>query len=174
MMVLDTDHISILEHEDSPQAVALTKQLEALPKDEVATTAVTLEEQARSWLALIGRYSDVRQQVARLPDCSAGGAALLGRLGTSSAIGDHGLCTEDTAFDRRSFRTSRPACVPPTESSGATHLSRYTSGATSHAGTRSHARALIEIDNRGTRRSPSTSSPRREPFPPRDGAPRHD
>ena len=26
MMVLDTDHISILEHEDSRQAVALTEQ----------------------------------------------------------------------------------------------------------------------------------------------------
>jgi tRNA(fMet)-specific endonuclease VapC len=64
MMVLDTDHISILEHEDSRQAVALTERLEALPEDEIATTAVTLEEQARSWLALIGRNSDVRQQVA--------------------------------------------------------------------------------------------------------------
>lgn len=64
MTVLDTDHISILQHEDSPQATALTEKLEALPDHEVATTAVTLEEQARSWLALIGRYSDVRQQVA--------------------------------------------------------------------------------------------------------------
>lgn len=64
MMVLDTDHVSILQHEDSPQAIALTKRLEALPKDEVATTVVTLEEQTRSWLALIGRYSNVRQQVA--------------------------------------------------------------------------------------------------------------
>jgi tRNA(fMet)-specific endonuclease VapC len=64
MIVLDTDHISVLEHADSPLAVALSERLDALPANEVATTAVTLEEQARSWLSLIGRYSDVRQQVA--------------------------------------------------------------------------------------------------------------
>jgi len=64
MIVLDTDHISVLQHEDSPKAVALVAKLEASPGDEIATTAVTLEEQARSWLGLISRYSDVRQQVA--------------------------------------------------------------------------------------------------------------
>ena len=64
MIILDTDHISVLQHEDSPKAVALLEKLEALPSDEVATTAVTLEEQSRSWLSLIGRYTDVRQQVA--------------------------------------------------------------------------------------------------------------
>jgi hypothetical protein len=48
MLDLDTDHISILQHDDSPQAVALAQRLEALSADEVATTAVTLEEQARS------------------------------------------------------------------------------------------------------------------------------
>ncbi len=64
MMVLDTDHISVLQHENSPEAIALTKRLEVLTGHQVATTAVTLEEQSRSWLALIGRYSDVRQQVA--------------------------------------------------------------------------------------------------------------
>ena len=63
MIALDTDHISILQHEDSPKAVALVEKLESLPEGEAVTTAVTLEEQARSWLSLIGRYSDVRQQV---------------------------------------------------------------------------------------------------------------
>jgi tRNA(fMet)-specific endonuclease VapC len=63
-MILDTDHISVLQHEDSPEAIALTRRLDALAKTEIATTVVTLEEQSRSWLSLIGRYSDVRQQVA--------------------------------------------------------------------------------------------------------------
>ena len=48
MMVLDTDHISVLQHEDSPEAIALTNRLETLSRHEVATTAVTLEEQSRS------------------------------------------------------------------------------------------------------------------------------
>ncbi len=64
MIILDTDHISVLQHEDSPKAVALLDRLESLPPKEVATTAVTLEEQSRSWLSLIGRYTDVRQQVS--------------------------------------------------------------------------------------------------------------
>jgi hypothetical protein len=64
MNVLDTDHISVLQHRDSPQAETLRRRVLALPTDEVAVSAATLEEQARSWISLIGRYSDVRQQVA--------------------------------------------------------------------------------------------------------------
>jgi tRNA(fMet)-specific endonuclease VapC len=64
MIILDTDHISVLQHEDSPKTVSLLEKLDPLPFAEVATTAVTLEEQSRSWLSLIGRYTDVRQQVA--------------------------------------------------------------------------------------------------------------
>jgi hypothetical protein len=63
MIILDTDHISVLQHEDSPKTVGLLEKLESLPPEEVATTVATLEEQSRSWLSLIGRYSDVRQQV---------------------------------------------------------------------------------------------------------------
>jgi len=64
MIILDTDRISVLQHEDSPKAAALLEKLEALPAEEVVTTVATLEEQSRSWLSLIGRYTDVRQQVA--------------------------------------------------------------------------------------------------------------
>lgn len=63
MIILDTDHISVLQHEDSPKALALLERLEALPSDEaVVATVVTLEEQSRSWLSLIGRYTDVRSR----------------------------------------------------------------------------------------------------------------
>lgn len=64
MIVLDTDHISLLQHRDSLQAEALRQRVLALPTEEVAVSAPTLEEQARTWISLIGRYSDVRQQVA--------------------------------------------------------------------------------------------------------------
>jgi tRNA(fMet)-specific endonuclease VapC len=64
MIVLDTDHISVLQHADSPVAEALQERLAHSPDPDVATTAITLEEQCRSWLSLIRRYPDVRRQVA--------------------------------------------------------------------------------------------------------------
>jgi tRNA(fMet)-specific endonuclease VapC len=63
MIVLDTDHISILQHAESHAADALDERLSLSPDQDIATTAITLEEQSRSWLNLIRRYADVRQQV---------------------------------------------------------------------------------------------------------------
>jgi tRNA(fMet)-specific endonuclease VapC len=62
MIILDTDHISVLQHAESDVANRLNEQVEnagAL----VVTTSITVEEQCRSWLALINRYSDVGRQV---------------------------------------------------------------------------------------------------------------
>ena len=64
MFVFDTDHISLLQHRDSPQAETIRQRFRTLPTYEISVTAATLEEQARSWISLIGRYSDVRRQVA--------------------------------------------------------------------------------------------------------------
>ncbi len=63
MILLDTDHISILQHADSETATALQDRLSRSSDGDVATTAITLEEQSRSWLSLISRYTDVRRQV---------------------------------------------------------------------------------------------------------------
>jgi tRNA(fMet)-specific endonuclease VapC len=62
MIILDTDHISVLQHAQSDAAQQLRQRL-ADSGEPVATTSVTVEEQCRSWLALINRYSDVRRQV---------------------------------------------------------------------------------------------------------------
>jgi tRNA(fMet)-specific endonuclease VapC len=64
MILLDTDHLSLLQARDAPSAFALQARLETLPPDEVVTTVITLEEQMRGWLALIHRVTDVRRQVA--------------------------------------------------------------------------------------------------------------
>jgi tRNA(fMet)-specific endonuclease VapC len=64
MIVLDTDHISVLQYRGSPNAVGLQARLEAFPSDEVATTAITVEEQMRGWLGLINRDTDVHRQSA--------------------------------------------------------------------------------------------------------------
>ncbi len=63
MILLDTDHISIMEHSESPAAESLDERLSLSPDQDIGTTAITLEEQSRSWLNLIRRYTDVRQQV---------------------------------------------------------------------------------------------------------------
>lgn len=63
MILLDTDHLSVLQHSDSPPALALQTRLQSVPRDDSATSAVSLEEQTRGWLAQIAAHKDVYQQV---------------------------------------------------------------------------------------------------------------
>jgi len=63
MIILDTDHLSALEYRAAPSAFALQAHLESLSPDEIATTAISVEEQMRGWLGLIRRYPDVHRQV---------------------------------------------------------------------------------------------------------------
>ena len=64
MILLDTDHLSLLQDRDTPVAFALQARLETFSPDEVVTTVITLEEQMRGWLALIHRVTDAQRQVA--------------------------------------------------------------------------------------------------------------
>ncbi|MBI3246770.1 MAG: type II toxin-antitoxin system VapC family toxin [Deltaproteobacteria bacterium] len=64
MIVLDTDHISALQYRDAPKAFALQARLSTFSPEEIATTAITIEEQMRGWLGAIHRHTDVHQQVA--------------------------------------------------------------------------------------------------------------
>ncbi len=61
MILLDTDHISVLQRPSS--ANRLSNRL--IASGEVfSTTAITLEEQSRSWISLLGQYSsDLPRQV---------------------------------------------------------------------------------------------------------------
>ncbi len=61
--LLDTDHLSALEYRAAPSAFALQARLESLVPDEIATTAISVEEQMRGWLGLIRRYADIHRQV---------------------------------------------------------------------------------------------------------------
>jgi len=63
MIVLDTDHISVLQHHDSSHAKDLRERIESVESEEVVTTVATYEEQVRSWLSQIGRHSDVHRQI---------------------------------------------------------------------------------------------------------------
>jgi hypothetical protein len=42
MILLDTDHLSLLQARDAPVAFALQARLEAFPPDEVVTTVITI------------------------------------------------------------------------------------------------------------------------------------
>jgi tRNA(fMet)-specific endonuclease VapC len=64
MILLDPDHLSLLQARDAPAAFALQARLEAFSPDEVVTTVITMEEQMRGWLALIHRVTDAQRQVA--------------------------------------------------------------------------------------------------------------
>lgn len=64
MILLDTDHLSLLQVREAPAAYALQTRLESFPLDEVATTVITLEEQMRGWLARLHAVPDVAHQVA--------------------------------------------------------------------------------------------------------------
>ena len=63
MIVLDTDHLTVLFFEDHSQREALLARLLASDDRDVAATVVSLEEQMRGWLVAIAREKLVERQV---------------------------------------------------------------------------------------------------------------
>ena len=63
MVVLDTDHMSVLERNTQPGSTTLRAHLAHLPPDEVVTTIISYEEQMRGWMAYLAQSRSVAQQV---------------------------------------------------------------------------------------------------------------
>ncbi len=63
MILLDTDHLTVLWHVEDPRFAALTSRIQAVTDQEVAATVISLEEQMRGWLAAVHRLRDFQQQV---------------------------------------------------------------------------------------------------------------
>jgi tRNA(fMet)-specific endonuclease VapC len=63
MTILDTDHLSVLEWQDSPPAIALQRKLDQQDRKTVCTTVVNYEEQVRGWLATLARCKKVMDQI---------------------------------------------------------------------------------------------------------------
>ena len=63
MVVLDTDHLSVLERHTQPGSTTLRAHLAHLPPDEVVTTIISYEEQMRGWMAYLAQSRAVAQQV---------------------------------------------------------------------------------------------------------------
>jgi tRNA(fMet)-specific endonuclease VapC len=63
MIVLDTDHMTLLEWASGPEAHRLQARVAVVPAEERATTIVSYEEQSRGWLAFVAKARTVVQQV---------------------------------------------------------------------------------------------------------------
>jgi tRNA(fMet)-specific endonuclease VapC len=64
MILLDTDHLTLLKYPDSTRGLRLNERLSALPAEEVvAVSIVSVEEQMRGWLAVIARERHASRQV---------------------------------------------------------------------------------------------------------------
>src|SRR5207247_2068194 len=65
MILLDTDHLTVLKFTDHPRCVALLAWMEATHGEVFATTIVNVEEQMRGWLARIHGLRDFLDQVPK-------------------------------------------------------------------------------------------------------------
>jgi tRNA(fMet)-specific endonuclease VapC len=63
MLILDTDHISLLEWEHGAEYERLRTRLEEGKYADVAATIVSYEEQTRGWLAYMARAKTLEQQI---------------------------------------------------------------------------------------------------------------
>ncbi len=63
MVVLDTDHLSVLDWPTNPEAERLVARLRALAPEEVTATIVSFEEQMRGWLAILAKAKTMAKQV---------------------------------------------------------------------------------------------------------------
>jgi tRNA(fMet)-specific endonuclease VapC len=63
MIILDTDHLTVLRYPEHSQYGILSANMHRSPDTIFATTAVSLEEQMRGWLAAIRRARRVHDQI---------------------------------------------------------------------------------------------------------------
>jgi tRNA(fMet)-specific endonuclease VapC len=54
-VLLDTDHLSVLQWQEQPACDRLLARLDQLPPDDVATSIVSFQEQAQGWQAYLNR-----------------------------------------------------------------------------------------------------------------------
>jgi tRNA(fMet)-specific endonuclease VapC len=62
MMILDTDHLSILTGKPSQRRSNLLKRLSMIDTTDIAITVISVEEQMRGWLSTLAKeWTSVRQ-----------------------------------------------------------------------------------------------------------------
>ena len=63
MILLDTDHLTVLTFPEHARNTALRERIAAVTDPVVGITIVSAEEAMRGWLAAINRITDVRAQI---------------------------------------------------------------------------------------------------------------
>lgn len=64
MVILDTDHLTVIQRQSQPTLSFLSARLRRTPPGDLCTTIVNVEEQMRGWLAVIGRSKKIQQEIA--------------------------------------------------------------------------------------------------------------
>jgi tRNA(fMet)-specific endonuclease VapC len=64
MIILDTDHLTLIQRQTEPAYSRLRRRLLRLASTEIFTTMISVEEQMRGWLNLIARAKTSQQEVA--------------------------------------------------------------------------------------------------------------
>ena len=84
-VLLDTDHLSVLQWQEQPACDRLLARLDRLPVDDVATSIVSFQEQVQGWQAYLNRAKKPNQIVeayAKPLKCAPGaGPVVLPLLG---------------------------------------------------------------------------------------------
>jgi tRNA(fMet)-specific endonuclease VapC len=62
-VILDTDHLSVLQWQEQPACDRLLARLDQLAPDDIATTIVSFHEQVQGWLAYLQRARKPEQIV---------------------------------------------------------------------------------------------------------------
>ena len=63
MILLDTDHLTVLKYPINERCIRLKERLRNQPSEIVAVSIVSVEEQMRGWLAAIAKERQARRQV---------------------------------------------------------------------------------------------------------------
>jgi tRNA(fMet)-specific endonuclease VapC len=71
MILLDSDHLTVLKYRGSERYIRLTERLQAAGSVPVGTTIVNVEEQMRGWLASLAKERAVLRQVPAYRELAA-------------------------------------------------------------------------------------------------------
>jgi len=63
VLILDTDHLTIIQRRNEPAYSNLVARLGKVSSTEICTTIVNFEEQMRGWLAIVSSAKDPKQEV---------------------------------------------------------------------------------------------------------------